>query len=606
MASIPMDQAGRKGGGRPSVAAHPVFPAVVALWFAALFGIGSLIVPAPLIESVLAATGISAIIPAAAPPLGFTARSLIAVVATVLGALLGIWAARRVGQAHGRTKSVSAPRRLQDTDELGELDDDDDDFDTGPQFAEQPAAPAPVAGRRRALAMEEEDATSDFLHIAPLPGEKPLSAPVKAQEAAEFDPDIVPEDMPEDALELNEELVEEPAAPVEIRQQFVAPEPAARQPEPLPFSPPSLARAPDEEEPVEDTEDAAEAPRQMFQPIADDTQAEPTDTQPQGDDMPDHRPFDAPSPVEAEPHAVETPMQFHSEPQDFEPEADFAEFEETEADSEQPEEAPTGEGLVQLVQKLGSTLEKHREWSAQRLTAPPAMLEAAPQQPAAAPIPTAFEAAAPGDAAEAMKAFFGSNAEAPVQPEPAPASPLVDKLDAEGRVRPADSYTSFGGIGSVSDEEEDDEVEDIAATFSLPIGASAAPAPTPSPAPQQFATPTPRPSFDLPPVSERSYEPQEDEAETAEEVASDYAAISASNPFRSNREDFVRIEDEPQAEAGSVEPAVQFPNQQAPAARAFDPPADGERPARAQPAPSNDDSDRALREALLNLQRMGK
>ena len=154
MASIPMDQAGKRGGGKPSVAAHPVFPAVVALWFAALFGIGSLIVPAPLIESVLAATGISAIIPAAAPPLGFTARSLIAVVATVLGALLGIWAARRVGQAHGRTKGASAPRRLQDADELVELEDDDD-FDTGPQFAEQLAAPAPVAGRRRALAMEE-------------------------------------------------------------------------------------------------------------------------------------------------------------------------------------------------------------------------------------------------------------------------------------------------------------------------------------------------------------------------------------------------------------------------------------------------------------------
>ncbi|MGB3165347.1 MAG: hypothetical protein WBA68_01065, partial [Alteraurantiacibacter sp.] len=78
-----------------------------------------------------------------------------------------------------------------------------------------------------------------------------------------------------------------------------------------------------------------------------------------------------------------------------------------------------------------------------------------------------------------------------------------------------------------------------------------------------------------------------------------YAAIAqADNPFRQAETEFVRVEE---PETASVEPAVQFPGQHG-AARAFDPPA-GQSPAR--PA-SNDDNERALREALVNLQRMGK
>ena len=68
MASIPMDQSGnRRSGGKNAdrlpVSAHPAFPAIVALWFAALLGLGNLILPVQLIESMLTTTGIASAIP---------------------------------------------------------------------------------------------------------------------------------------------------------------------------------------------------------------------------------------------------------------------------------------------------------------------------------------------------------------------------------------------------------------------------------------------------------------------------------------------------------------------------------------------------------------
>ena len=49
------------------ISAHPAFPAIVALWFAALLGLGSLVLPVAVIERLVMLTHISSIIPAAEP-----------------------------------------------------------------------------------------------------------------------------------------------------------------------------------------------------------------------------------------------------------------------------------------------------------------------------------------------------------------------------------------------------------------------------------------------------------------------------------------------------------------------------------------------------------
>ncbi len=79
-----------------TIAGHRLFPAAAAGWFAALFGIGTLVLPIGLFESIVQGLGISALFPAAAPPLGATALTLIALLAAAAGAALGLFAARKV------------------------------------------------------------------------------------------------------------------------------------------------------------------------------------------------------------------------------------------------------------------------------------------------------------------------------------------------------------------------------------------------------------------------------------------------------------------------------------------------------------------------------
>ncbi|MDF1887324.1 hypothetical protein PPV93_14625, partial [Staphylococcus aureus] len=71
-------------------------PAFAALWFAALFGLGSLAIPGSLLGAVVLKTGLPAIVPAAAPPLGFTAHLLVAFALAVFGAALGLAVALRL------------------------------------------------------------------------------------------------------------------------------------------------------------------------------------------------------------------------------------------------------------------------------------------------------------------------------------------------------------------------------------------------------------------------------------------------------------------------------------------------------------------------------
>ena len=202
----------------PPISLHPAFPAIVALWFAALLGLGSLVLPAVLLEKAVSASGLASLVPAAAPPLGITARGLIALVAALVGAGLGVAIARRVASAH-RPEPVSrvaklaagARRPISIHEELGGAD----------------GLPGVVNGeslpinRRRALAISEDDRPSDFLYRAPLPGDDPdAPAPFAAAPFVEAPADddfagddaLAGDDRADEPLDLSE-LAEEAAFP---------------------------------------------------------------------------------------------------------------------------------------------------------------------------------------------------------------------------------------------------------------------------------------------------------------------------------------------------------------------------------------------------------
>ena len=200
-----MAKQARKPVKSPPITSHPLFPAVVALWFGALFGLGSLAVRPTLIEGLVLKSHIDLIIPATAPPLGVTARILIALLLATIGAVIGIALARRItrpkiAQPVERKRSAKdlsattlryrardahpdAPARapISAREELGE------------DLGSAAAAPSIIAMRRRALANEDNQTGFVPRDFAPLPGTAPqildlseivLSEPVAAVGAA--------------------------------------------------------------------------------------------------------------------------------------------------------------------------------------------------------------------------------------------------------------------------------------------------------------------------------------------------------------------------------------------------------------------------------------
>jgi hypothetical protein len=88
----------RKANKSTPVTQHQLFPAVVALWFGALFGLGSLAVRPSLLEEFVVKSRIDLLVPVAAPPLGMTARMLVALALAAMGAMLGAFVARRIAR----------------------------------------------------------------------------------------------------------------------------------------------------------------------------------------------------------------------------------------------------------------------------------------------------------------------------------------------------------------------------------------------------------------------------------------------------------------------------------------------------------------------------
>lgn len=201
------DKPKRKTAAQPPVSAHPAFPVIVALWFAALFGIGSMVLPIGLFEGFALTSGLADVYAAAQPPLGATARIAVAIAAGIIGAGAGLFVARRIASAQtGRPVT----RRAAATDESWEVAvktakrpiSAHEELGEGGLDADEPEpAREPIPGRRRPLAVTDENAPSDFLSFAPLPGrsaneaEEPLDlvgfdAPVDPAEEAEPEVDM--------------------------------------------------------------------------------------------------------------------------------------------------------------------------------------------------------------------------------------------------------------------------------------------------------------------------------------------------------------------------------------------------------------------------------
>lgn len=142
-------------GGTQPISRHPLFPAIVALWTGALFGLASLAVHPSMVERAVLAAGIDKVIPMATPPLGTTTRILIALAMTGLGAAIGALIAYRVARAPTRTGARTDPR----TDPRTDLGHRTAVVREGSGPAETPAAGKPIAGRRRGLAVQPEPAT---------------------------------------------------------------------------------------------------------------------------------------------------------------------------------------------------------------------------------------------------------------------------------------------------------------------------------------------------------------------------------------------------------------------------------------------------------------
>ncbi|AKH43139.1 hypothetical protein FHS61_001161 [Altererythrobacter atlanticus] len=121
------DQAEPKAA-RPSLSQHPAFAGIIILWCAALLGLSIIVVPASLLERAVSAIGLPSILPAAAAPLGGTARALMALAASVFGAAIGFVIARRIAAAFrpsytalaAAARQKDGPRPINAHQELGE------------------------------------------------------------------------------------------------------------------------------------------------------------------------------------------------------------------------------------------------------------------------------------------------------------------------------------------------------------------------------------------------------------------------------------------------------------------------------------------------------
>jgi len=362
-----------------------LFPALVALWFAVLLGGGSLILPAAMLERAVTMSGLPALFPPAAPPLGSTAHMLIVAAATLLGAALGLFLAWMVVRSHAGVKT----RRLSDQSGIQAPPSRTEEEIEGRQ------AVAEASLRRRGLLAPANDARTDVWEEE-FAGETPVEGPRPGSMRASF-----------------------LSAQSRLSGDFAPPEPDM----------PGLY---DEEPAVEpaalwltqEDDDRGSAPMSalshglsLADPFDHDLE-EWAGEDPAGDphiDSPDHA--NSPEIAEVAPTIYETPVQ--SQP----------------AVPVISEREPIDHlGMVHLVQRLAAALAEFRDFHAARY----------PAQPLASPA-ISTEIAAASDAREATAAFFSAQPPLPVDIAPAGALQRQSHIVQETRPRP--SAVMAGRIG---------------------------------------------------------------------------------------------------------------------------------------------------------------
>jgi hypothetical protein len=554
----------KRGDAKPPISTHPAFPAIVALWFAALLGLGSLVLPIALLERLIAVSGIASLVPSAAPPLGFTAHAAIALVAAIAGSALGLLLARKIAVAHASeaaarhfSAEAAHPRRpFSAHDELGEEG-------LAPSFGTAPV----VVQKRRSLALSEDNRRSTYLEAAPLPGvgsDAPAYLPVGTPappfaEADAREPLELGEfrDLNETAYDTGE-IDSDPALEA-LRSRIHTPAETAFQDQPMtdPFS----------SDPSNDRGDAEG--RDGFTSLE--------DFQPARDAV-DPLPFAAPSLKRLEPTTFDEDEGDEEWEPDMEdndgPQLSIVEYAEPDftIDAAEAERPLEDLGLVQLAARLGASLKKRKARAAQREPAETAL-------PIAAIAPgEGFEAAEAEDAARAMADFFapGAAAETPAE------SSEPEWQDEEAMDEPV-VPAPLRSFAIDSEDEADDEA--LAASFSLPLG-------------------TPLPAAGEPD------EPIDETTEGEDEDSSYSSLLEMKNPF-ARQQEFVRVE-EPEADSDAFEPTVTFPrppvsepqDAEAPSFRPFDRPTTPTNPAASAAPRDPGDAERNLRGALATLQRM--
>lgn len=589
------------------ISRHPLFAPMVALWFATLFGLGSLAIRPTLLESFVLALRLDLVIPAAAPPLGLTFRILLALFLFVVGGAIGFIMVRkftrsaasadagsRFARKDGKSQTTAAPVVAAKSS-----DDEDDDFarlDSARQTQQEVANSGPV--RRRSLAMDE-GFRNDYHDFVPLPGGEP-----QILDLADLGP----------ISEVNEA---EHAFPAEVaKAEFGAVEVAQHaqgcSDDQFAATPVQFVPQPEEagiEELQTDAEPNLDPWRRhpakvAFQPTEDADVAQVDFSRPapqSGFAQP--APFAAPvAAMVAEEHNPEPQPAFQAAPQFAAPQQTFeavtlveqplAETSHAHAPGTNVEVGPmfgqvTGDaaerlvaspvgslGVVQLAERLALAIARKRDGvqgapPAFEVESPAFVAPLSPPVPVPSPLPPIFSPpssfAAPQEpafAAPAVSAPFTALQEAQseeVEPEAAafarPASPeLPETVSAANFAVPPAMPAALRPLSF--DDGSDDEPLDA---FVPPRGFVVSPLPAVAPAPvvEPVAVPVPN-AFEPQPSAAAPHFAEPAEVEHAD--AADDEAYASLLGMKAQNRPFVRIE-EPAEESTAIEPVVIFPGQ---------------------------------------------
>lgn len=623
------------------ISTHAAFPAIVAMWFAALLGIGSFVLPISIVEQIVSATGIASLVPAAAPPLGVTAKLALSLGAALVGALIGFVLARKIAASHAEKASSPRVARKTEKNTVRPLSARED---LGLDSLDQPDGPAPSTGqqgqRRRSLAVTEENQRSEFLDFAPLPGaEYTYGAP--AHLTAEIEP-----------LELETEVVEIAGNEAADPAPEVVTEEAASAPRR--FDAPGETFAEPVDDPLADLRNEVSEPIEAeFEEAASEEAepailAEPEFEAPVVAEMDAPRPFDMPAEPAADAGETELAATFEdeAEPEPLpEPEKDneaepvAMHMSNIEPADEQPADRSLDElTMVQLVERFAKALQGHRS----RASAAPVQVQqefAVPQ--AFAPDAEPEVAEEPKVEAEETAPVEAEAANLNVPPIPAALRPidagytLEDEEEDEDGEAFGDSYGPFTlklNTQSRRFATSAEQAEEFAQAASAEAGEAETETEVPEAAQAAEDATTEEPvDLDFAAFSDADDDGDEDGAEDDHDAESYSSLLDMKRPLGAGRE-FVRIDDDAdEACDDAPEPIVVFPGQsQRRAAPAADGPArsgeEGENtatpaarkfdaPGEAAPAPipgqapsptrvRAEETERALREALEKLQRM--